>query len=84
MRCVRANNSTLKPKKMKAYKIIKEGEIKYWKFLSTASKHYGTSYPMLARKSREAESFEYDGLKVELIEVENAFTLNGQIIKIED
>jgi len=39
---------------------------------------------MLARRSREAESFEYDGLKVELIEVENAFTLNGQIIKVED
>ena len=69
---------------MKAYVITKEGETKYWKFLSTVSKHYGTSYPMLARKSREAESFEYDGLKVELIEVENAFTLNGQIIKIED
>ena len=69
---------------MKAYAITKEGETKYWKFLSTASKHYGTSYPMLARRSREAESFEYDGLKVELIEVENAFTLNGQIIKVED
>jgi hypothetical protein len=39
---------------------------------------------MLARKSREAESFEYDGLNVKLIEVENAFTLNGQIIKVED
>jgi hypothetical protein len=69
---------------MKAYKITRGEEVKYWKFLSTASKHYGTSYPMLARKSREAESFEYDGLKVELIEVENAFILNGQIIKIED
>jgi len=69
---------------MKAYAITKEGETKYWKFLSTASKHYGTSYPMLARRSREAESFEYDGLFVVSIEVENAFTLNGQIIKIED
>jgi hypothetical protein len=69
---------------MKAYKITRGKEVKHWKFLSTASKHYGTSYPMLARKSRDAESFEYDGLKVELIEVENAFTLNGQIIKIED
>jgi len=69
---------------MKAYAITNDGEIKYWKFLSTASKHYGVSYPMLARRSREAESFEYDGLKVESIEVENAFTLNGQIIKVED
>ena len=69
---------------MKAYKITRGEEVKYWKFLSTVSKHYGVSYPMLARRSREAESFEYDGLKVELIEVENAFTLNGQIIKIED
>jgi hypothetical protein len=39
---------------------------------------------MLARRSREAESFEYDGLKVELIEVENAYTLDGSLIKIED
>jgi len=82
MRVVRRN--LLNQRKMKAYAITKEGETKYWKFLSTASKHYGTSYPMLARRSREAESFEYDGLFVVSIEVENAFTLNGQIIKIED
>ena len=69
---------------MKAYAITKEGKTKYWKFLSTASKHYVVSYPMLARRSREEDSFEYDGLKVKLIEVENAFTLNGQIIKVED
>ena len=69
---------------MKAYKITRGEEVKYWKFLSTASKHYGTSYPMLARRSREAESFEYDGLKVKLIKVENAYTLDGQIIKVED
>ena len=69
---------------MKAYAITNDGEIKYWKFLSTASKHYGVSYPMLARRSREAESFEYDGLKVKLIKVENAYTLDGQIIKVED
>ena len=69
---------------MKAYKITRGEEVKYWKFLSTASKHYVVSYPMLARRSREEDSFEYDGLKVKLIEVKNAFTLNGQIIKIED
>ena len=69
---------------MKAYAITKEGETKYWKFFSTASKHYGVSYPMLARRSRELNSFEYDGLFVVSIEVDSAFTLNGQIIKIED
>ena len=69
---------------MKAYAITNDGEIKYWKFLSTASKHYGVSYPMLARRSRELDSFEYDGLFVVSIEVENAYTLGGSVIKIED
>ena len=69
---------------MKAYKITRGEEVKYWKFLSTASKHYGVSYPMLARRSRELDSFEYDGLFVASIEVENAYTLGGSVIKIED
>ena len=69
---------------MKAYKITRGEEVKYWKFLSTASKHYGVSYPMLARRSRELDSFEYDGLFVVSIEVENAYTLGGSVIKIED
>lgn len=74
----------IKPKKMKAYKITRGEEVKYWKFLLTASKHYGVSYDVIARRSREAESFEYSGLFVVRIEVEDAYTFDGSLIKIED
>ena len=69
---------------MKAYAITKDGETKYWKFLLTASKYYGVSYDVIARRSREAESFEYNGLFVARVEVEEAYTFNGSLIKIED